>query len=128
VKGIHFQLTPIYGVTIPVIVRLGNLQATAGIANVHLEKKDGKQAVALDLSRSGARSTYGEVRVFKPGVKDPVALQKNVAVYTEVNRRHVAIAVDDALKGTIAGPVTVQYVETFDDGTHVIAETQAVLN
>ena len=127
-KGVRFQLTPVYGVTIPVIVRLGNLQATAGIANVHLEKKDGKQAVALDLSRSGARSTYGEVRVFKPGVKDPVALQKNVAVYTEVNRRHVAIAVDDALKGTIAGPVTVQYVETFDDGTHVIAETQAVLN
>jgi len=128
VKGIHFQLTPVYGVTIPVIVRLGNLQATAGIANVHLEKKDGKQAVALDLSRSGARSTYGEVRVFKPGVKDPVALQKNVAVYTEVNRRHVAIAVDDAFKGAIAGPVTVQYVEIFDDGSHVIAETQAVLN
>src|SRR5207247_2335822 len=38
-KGVRFQLTPIYGVTIPVIVRLGNLQATAGIANVHLEKK-----------------------------------------------------------------------------------------
>ena len=30
--GVAFQLTPIYGVTIPVIVRLGNLQATAGIA------------------------------------------------------------------------------------------------
>src|SRR5437764_10775627 len=41
-KGLRFQLTPVYGVTIPVIVRLGNLQATAGIANVHLEpSKDG---------------------------------------------------------------------------------------
>ena len=38
-KGVQFKLTPVYGVTIPVIVRLGNLQATAGIANVHLEKK-----------------------------------------------------------------------------------------
>src|SRR4249919_2737962 len=28
-KGLRFQLTPVYGVTIPVIVRLGNLQATA---------------------------------------------------------------------------------------------------
>jgi P pilus assembly chaperone PapD len=127
VKGIHFQLTPVYGVTIPVIVRLGNLQATAGIANVHLEKKDGKQAVALDLSRSGTRSTYGEVRVYRAGVKDPLAIQKNVAVYTEINRRHVDVAVDDAFKGEITGPVTVQYVETFDDGSHVIAETQAVL-
>jgi hypothetical protein len=127
VKGVHFQLTPIYGVTIPVVVRLGNLQATAGIANVTLQKKDGKPAIALDLSRSGSRSTYGEVRVLKAGVKDPIAIQKNVAIYTEITRRHVAVAVDDAYKGEVAGPVTVQYVETFDDGSHVIAETQAVL-
>jgi hypothetical protein len=127
VKGVHFQLTPIYGVTIPVVVRLGNLQATAGIANVTLQKKDGKPAIALDLSRSGSRSTYGEVRVLKAGVKDPIAIQKNVAIYTEITRRHVAVAVDDAYRGEVAGSVTVQYVETFDDGSHVIAETQAVL-
>jgi hypothetical protein len=127
VKGIHFQLTPIYGVTIPIIVRLGNLEATAGIANVHLEKKDGEPVVALDLSRSGTRSTYGEVRVLKAGVKDPIAVQKNVAIYTEITHRRVAVALNDAYKGEVAGPVTVQYVETFDDGSHVIAETQAVL-
>ena len=127
VKGIHFQLTPIYGVTIPIIVRLGNLEATAGIANVHLEKKDGEPVVALDLSRSGTRSTYGEVRVLKAGVKDPIAIQKNVAIYTEITHRRVAVALSDAYKGEVAGPVTVQYVETFDDGSHVIAETQAVL-
>jgi hypothetical protein len=127
VKGIHFQLTPIYGVTIPIIVRLGNLEATAGIANVHLEKKDGEPVVALDLSRSGTRSTYGEVRVLKAGVKDPIAIQKNVAIYTEITHRRVAVALSDAYTGEVAGPVTVQYVETFDDGSHVIAETQAVL-
>src|SRR6478736_814672 len=38
-KGLRFQLTPIYGVTIPVIVRLGNLEAKGGIANVQLDKK-----------------------------------------------------------------------------------------
>ena len=127
VKGIHFQLTPIYGVTIPIIVRLGNLEATAGIANVHLEKKDGEPVVALDLSRSGTRSTYGEVRVLKAGVKDPIAVQKNVAIYTEITHRRVAVALNDAYKGEVAGPVTVQYVETFDDGSHVIAETKTVL-
>ena len=126
-KGLHFQLTPVYGVTIPVIVRLGNLQATAGIANVHLEQKDGKPFVSLDLSRSGARSTFGEVRVFKPGVKNPIAIQKAVAVYTEIGVRHVAVPLDDGQKGAATGPITVQYVETFDDGSHVIAETQAVL-
>jgi P pilus assembly chaperone PapD len=126
-KGLRFQLTPIYGVTIPVIVRLGNLQATAGIANVHLESKGGKPVVALDLSRTGQRSTFGEVRVLKPGVKNPVAIQKAVAVYKEIGVRHVSVPVDDAYQGVISGPVTVQYVETFEDGSHVIAETQAVL-
>ena len=127
VKGVHFQLTPVYGVTIPVIVRLGNLEATAGIVDVHLDKKDGESAVALDLTRSGSRSTYGEVRVLRAGVKNPIADQKGVAVYTEIGRRHVTIPVAEDYKGPIEGPVTVQYVETYDDGSHVIAETQTVL-
>jgi P pilus assembly chaperone PapD len=127
VKGLHLQLIPIYGVTIPVIVRLGNLQATAGISNVALEKKDGKAEIGLDLTRSGTRSTFGEVLVLKPGVKDPIAIQKAVAVYTELGKRHVDIPVDDNFKGELTGPVTVQYLETYDDGNQKIAETQAVL-
>jgi hypothetical protein len=126
-KGIRFALVPVYGVTIPVIVRFGNLSAKAGIANVHLETKDGKPVVAMDLSRSGDRSTFGEVRVIKGGVKDPIAIQKAVAVYKEVATRKVTIPVDEAFKGALSGPVTVQYVETYDDGSHTIAETQTVL-
>jgi P pilus assembly chaperone PapD len=126
-KGLRFALIPVYGVTIPVIVRFGNLSAKAGIANVRLDQQDGKPAVALDLSRSGDRSTFGEVRVLKPGVKDPIAIQKAVAVYKEVATRRVTIPVDEAFKGSLSGPVTVQYVETYDDGSHLIAETQAVL-
>lgn len=126
-KGIRFALIPVYGVTIPVIVRFGNLQAKAGIANVRLETRDGKPAVALDLSRSGDRSTFGEVRVLKAGVKNPIAIQKAVAVYKEVASRRVSIPIDESFKGALSGPVTVQYVETYDDGSHTIAETQAVL-
>jgi hypothetical protein len=126
-KGLRFALIPVYGVTIPVIVRFGNLQAKAGIANVHLETRDGKAAVALDLSRSGDRSTFGEVRVFKPGVKDPIAIQKAVAVYKEVTTRKVSIPVDEAFQGDVRGPVTVQYVETYPDGSHTVAETGAML-
>lgn len=126
-SGLSFQLIPVYGVTIPVIVRLGNLEATAAISNVELEKKDGKPVISLDLSRRGARSTFGEVRVLKAGVKDPIALLKGVAVYTEIGSRHVAVPLDDSFKGEIAGPVTVQYLETSRDGTEKLAETQAVL-
>jgi P pilus assembly chaperone PapD len=160
-KGVQFKLTPIYGVTIPVIVRLGNLQATAAIADVRLEEKGASPAIGLDLMRQGSRSTYGEVRVLKAGLKDPIADMKGVAVYTEVGKRHVTVPMADAelkrktpvellvmaeamgvagaskmskqdlvssiLKVRASGLVTVEYVETYDDGTHLLAQTQAVL-
>ena len=126
-KGVQFKLTPVYGVTIPVIVRLGNLQATAGIANVHLETRSGAPAIGFDLTREGSRSTYGEVRVLKAGVKDPIAVQKGVAVYTEIGKRHVSVPIPANYRGAANGEVTVEYLETYDDGNHLIAETQAVL-
>ena len=113
--------------TIPVIVRLGRLEVKAGISNVELEKSDGKPAIGLDLNRSGSRSTFGELLVLKPGVKDPIAILKSVAVYTELGTRHVTIPVDPAYQGGLSGPVTVQYIETYRDGNEKIAETQAVL-
>jgi len=126
-KGLSFKLIPVYGVTIPVIVRLGSLDVQAGITNVHLDKKDGKPVVALDLTRTGARSTFGEVKILKPGVKDPIADEGAVAVYTEINDRKIQVPVDENYKGDLTGPVTVQYIEKYDDGQKTIAETQAVL-
>ena len=73
----------------------------------------------------GLRDT--PVRVYKPAVKDPIAVQKAVAIYTELNERHVQIPIVDTYKGAIDGPVTVQYFETFEDGVQKLAETQAVL-
>lgn len=127
-KGVQLRLIPIYGVTIPIIVRLGNLDAKASIADVKLETWNGKPAVGLDLGRTGTRSTFGDIRVYEPGVKAPVALARGVAVYTEINGRHVIVPFDDKLKAPVSGPVTIDYVETFDDGNKTIAETQAVLH
>ncbi|WP_300973318.1 molecular chaperone [Sphingomonas sp. LHG3406-1] len=126
-KGIGFALTPVYGVTIPVIVRLGNLSAQAGIANVGKVVAGGKPAVGLELSRSGSRSTFGEIRVLKAGLKDPLAIQRGIAVYTEIDRRKVTVPIDDAVVAQATGPVTVQYLETVDGVTTKLAETSAVL-
>jgi len=127
VKGIAFELIPIYGVTIPVVIRMGNLQAKVGIANVQLANQNGKPAVALDLVRAGDRSVFGDVRVFKPGVKDPIAIQRGVAVYTEIGSRHVVIPLNPDYAAAAAGPVTVDFVETSEAGPVSMAETKTVL-
>ena len=127
VKGIAFELIPVYGVTIPVVIRLGNLQAKVGIANVQLTSQEGKPAVAIELTRAGDRSVYGDVRVFKSGIKDPIAIQRGVAVYTEVTTRKLVIPVNPAHAAAAAGPVTVDFVESTDTGPVSMAETKTVL-
>jgi hypothetical protein len=126
-KGIGFALTPVYGVTIPVIVRLGNLSATAGIANVGKVMLEGKPAVALELTRAGSRSTYGEVRVLKAGLKEPLAVQRGVAIYTDVAHRTVTVPLTAETAAQASGPVTVQYLETVDGVSTTLAETSAIL-
>ena len=128
VKGVAFQLTPIYGVTIPVIARFGNLTAKAGIADVKLTRQEGKPAVSVQLTRNGDRSTFGEVRVLKAGIKDPIAVQRGIAIYTDVGERSLTIPVDEKYASAATGKVTVQYVEPGDNGMLTLAETDAVLN
>ena len=126
-KGVSFKLTPIYGVTIPVIVRLGNLSATAGIANVAKATDRGKPVVALDLSRLGDRSTYGELRVIKAGVAEPIAVAGGIALYTEIDKRRVNIPIDARFAAQATGPVTVEYIEKTPTGNVTLASTSAIL-
>ena len=127
-EGVSFQLRPIYGVTIPVIVRLGNLEAKAALSNVRKVSEDGKPAIAVDISRTGSRSTFGEIRVMKAGVEKPIAMVSGVAVYTEIGQRSLKLPIDPALAAYANGQVTVQYVEPTDTGPVTLAETSAVLN
>jgi len=126
-QGVSFRLTPVYGVTIPVIVRLGNLSATAAIANVAKSVDGGKPVVALDLSRLGDRSTFGELRVMKPGVAEPIAVAGGIALYTEIAKRRVTIPIDARFAAQATGPVTVEYIEKTPTGLVTLATTTAIL-
>jgi P pilus assembly chaperone PapD len=125
--GISIELRPIYGVTIPVIVRAGKLAAEATIAGVRLINQEGREGLSLDLTRSGNRSLYGDIRVVKPG-SSPVVVGRGIAIYPEVDRRTVSLPVPPEVTASLAGPATVQYVERTSEGTgRVLAEAEVVL-
>ena len=125
--GFSIALTPIYGVTIPVIIRQGNLQATAAIANGRLEQDPDGQALTFDLSRAGDRSTYGEIRVTKAGLSEPVMVARGIAVYPEVNQRKVVLPVPPEVAAQLKGNVSVEYYEPANAGGGLIAKTDMVL-
>jgi P pilus assembly chaperone PapD len=126
-KGIAFSLTPIYGVTIPVIVRNGKLEAKAAISNAKIVMDKGRQAVSFDVSRTGTRSLFGDVRVIKAGVGDPVVMARGIAVYPELTQRNVTLQVTKNFTGNLAGPATIQYYERAEEGGRMLAEAQVVL-
>ena len=126
-EGIAIELRPIYGVTIPVIVRAGQLSAEAGIANAQLVEVNGRQGVEFDLSRNGDRSLYGDVKLLRPG-SDPIVLGRGVAVYHEIGRRSVKLPAPAEFTGTLAGPGTLQFVERTPEGEgRVLAEASVNL-
>lgn len=126
-SGLSIALTPIYGVTIPVIIRKGALKATAAIGDARIDRSGSQPELSMSLSREGARSTYGRIRVLKPGKSAPVFEVRGVAVYPEVAKRSVSFPIDAQLAAQLAGPATVQYLEEADAGGRVIAETQTVI-
>lgn len=125
--GLSIALTPIYGVTIPIIVRQGSLKATAAMSNPRLVQTEHGGALALTLSRSGTRSTYGRIRVLKPGQGKPLFEAAGVAIYPEVESRQVEIGLPPEVMAALAGPATIQYVEDPENGGRVMAEVQTVL-
>lgn len=126
-KGFSIALTPIYGVTIPIIVRKGTLQATAAISSPMLTRADGSPAFTFTLTRSGTRSTYGRIRVTKPGIAKPVLEARGIAVYPEVTSRVVTLPVTAEVAAQLSGPATIQYLEDGDSGGGTIAEAQVVI-
>jgi P pilus assembly chaperone PapD len=126
-EGVSIALTPIYGVTIPIIVRQGNLSAKAAISDARIQTGGDRDTFSFALARSGTRSTYGRIRVIKPGVDKPLIDARGIAVYAEVAERRVVFPIDAALVAKLKGPATIQYLEDIDAGGGVIAELQTVI-
>jgi hypothetical protein len=143
-QGVSIALVPIYGVTIPIIVRKGSLKVTAAISGIQKIRIDpatnevftGKtkiggatpvDAISFTLTRSGDRSTYGRIRVTKPGVTKPIFEARGIAVYTEVASRVVTLPVPPEVAAQLSGPTKVEYLEDSDTGGGMIAEAQVVI-
>lgn len=108
-KAFNFKLTPIYGISIPVIVRHGEMQAEAGMSafRCFLEPKmDGSPTVLeFHFDRKGNRSILAdfEVTVDSGGTLKPGTILQNakgVAVYQGLDYRIVRMPLFGARKGT----------------------------
>ena len=125
--GVSIALTPIYGITIPVIVRVGDLGAAAAIGDAWVSEGADGPAFNFDLSRTGSRSVYGDIKVTRPGVAEPLLVARGIAVYPEVTQRKVSLRVADEVAAKLKGPVRIRYSEDREVGGGTIDEAERVV-
>jgi P pilus assembly chaperone PapD len=126
-NGLKIQLIPIYGISIPVIVRKGNLQATAALSNVRIANDNEGPTLEFDISRTGDKSVFGEIHVTKPGVAEPISVAKGIAIYPEIGSRNVSLPLSPEVAAKMRGEVVISYYEAPEAGSGLIAQVRQVL-
>ncbi len=117
-KTVSVQLIPIFGMSIPVIIRTGNVSATASLTDLKLTDEEEDAKVSFTLNRTGKASIYGDLKVEYIPVKGKpydIGTMKGIAVYTNLTKRHVSIRLNKtpgmSLKG---GKIRIRYTSRDD--------------
>jgi len=126
------ELIPVVGISIPVIVRHGNTEASVSIDDIVLGKaKNNQQAIRFTLKREGNQSVYGDLSVTyikADGNKLTLSKANGISVYSPNVERIVALPLYIP-KGTKlqGGQLLVEYKRPVEQGGGLIAEhTQAI--
>ena len=123
------SIAALIGVSIPIIVRHGDTDASVTLTEVSIEKPKGPGqpgVVALLMNRAGNRSVYGDLSAtFKSasGAEQVVAQAGGVSVYVPNALRRVKLTLQTPV-GTVlsGGTLTVTYKERTADGGKLLAE------
>ncbi|MDH4473690.1 MAG: molecular chaperone [Fluviicola sp.] len=108
--GIGFKLVPVYGITIPVILRMGQSVVKANASDIQVTDVNGLKQVDCKIERYGNVSTFGQLEVehtSETGAKTILGKVNGVAVYTPIHSRDISVPLSipetvDLTKGKIA--------------------------
>lgn len=119
------QLIPIYGMSIPVIIRSGTVNVSNALVDLNLEnRQDGIQFLNLTITRTGNISTYGDIKIqFIPAEGKPFEIdgKRGVGIYTNINKRNVTVKLENT-SGKILknGKLKVQYISNGDSKKPIV--------
>jgi P pilus assembly chaperone PapD len=121
VKGLKVQITSVFGVAIPLIIRQGETSATAALVNLALDPE--RRHLSLRLERQGNQSLHGNFQVrFKPlkGPEQLVGEANGLSVFTPNAFRNVVLPLKGGDGG--AGRYTVTFALPTAQGGARLAE------
>lgn len=130
--SIGIRLIPIFGITIPIIARVGDLPMSVELSQLALDiKTDTVPNLAITFVRSGDKSVFGDISVnWVPdrGESVEVGIVRGIAVYTPNKIRHFTMKLRN-LPGVdyTHGKLVVKYQAPNDLKPEVYAEKELKL-
>ena len=118
-SGISIRLIPVFGISIPVIIRVGPSTAQVRFSELSLEmSEDTIPILNMTFQRTGNMSVYGDISVYYTsagGKTTPAGTAKGIAVYTPNRARRFRLTLDN--KSGInyhSGRLSVEYTTAED--------------
>jgi hypothetical protein len=125
-SAIAVHLTPVFGISLPVIIRMGKSTAEVNITDVALYTKDKATRLNITFNRSGNMSVYGDLKVdfiAANGKVTEITNVRGIAVYTPTLKRQFSVALDKkAGVDYSTGKLHITYTLQTDDKLTGIAE------
>jgi len=128
--SIGIRLIPIFGITIPIIARVGELPMKVELQELQLNI-DSVANLAVTFNRTGEKSVFGDLLVdwvSPSGEKTEVGIVRGIAVYTPNNIRRFSMKLRqepgvDFRKGRLV----VRYQAPNDQKAEIFAEKELIL-
>jgi len=129
-ERLKISLTPVYGVAIPVVLRIGALQVTSRLVGLKVQvNTKNEQVLSMTIEREGTRSASGDLEVLwsASGAETvQVARIVGVSVLTPLTKRNILLQLRHPEGIRLGhGTLKVRYLDSVD--RHVLAEGQLIL-
>jgi len=131
-SGISVRLIPIFGISIPVIIRVGESTSAVNFSNTSFELLHNDTPVLnMVFNRTGNMSVFGDLKIdfiSSQGKITRVGEIQGIAVYTPTSSRHIKITLEKiAGIDYKTGKLHIVYKTPSDAKSLKIAETELVL-
>lgn len=127
------KITPVYGITIPVIIRSGENTSAVSFSAISFNKTENTPyKLSFRLNRTGNMSTYGDIKVehvSTTGKTTPAGFIKGIAVYTPNKLRDIELNIDDKIVfNHHSGKLKLTYISDTDGKPVILSSAELSLH
>lgn len=130
-KNVSVKLTPVFGISIPVIIRTGENDTKLSLTDARVVKDEHAAfSLFIRVNRTGLMSVYGDISVDYVSVSGKIMKAgslKGISVYTPNLLRDIKIPLENHGENYGTGKLRISYTSTVEGKPEQLALTELIL-